>query len=239
MPPTIAIGFDFDHTLGVDNQIERIVALEMLAELARERDLTYDIAAADAAIDGVLATYRSGELTVEAGIAGFFERFAPAGSVVLDRANEFRDAVIARAPEFVRALPETEAMLAGLDALGVPYALLTNGWSPLQEEKARLIGFRGSVFVSERINTRKPEREAFNILAKHFELPLGDVWYVGNDPLADIAGAATHGVTTVWYDWEGLAYPRDLAPPTHTIHALAELPALLQGRAPGAANPRA
>ena len=238
MQSTIAIGFDFDHTLGVDNKLERTVALEMLQTLARSHDITYDVAAAETTIDEVLAGYRNSDQAVEAAIAGFFERFAPSGSAVMDSAGDFRDNVVARVAEFVTPLPGAQELLAELDAQGVRYALLTNGWSPLQEEKARLIGFRGSVFVSERVSARKPAREAFDLLAKHFDAAPADVWYVGDDPLSDIAGAADYGMTTVWYDWEGLAYPAGIARPSYTISALGELPALLQGRVSGAANSR-
>jgi putative hydrolase of the HAD superfamily len=105
--------------------------------------------------------------------------------------------------------------------------LLTNGWSPLQEEKARLIGFAGPVFVSERIGVRKPAAEAFGYLAKHFELPFGKIWYVGDDPAADCGGARALGMTTVWFDWEHRSYPEDLPKPDHVIHRLSELPGLL------------
>ncbi len=236
MPAPIAVGLDFDHTLGIDNKLERTVALEMLAVLALAKNISYDTGEAQRAIDGVLTRARSGEATIEAAIAGFFERFAPAGSATMDTAQEFRDTVVARAPQHIEARPGAEAMLAALDALGVRYAILTNGWSPLQEEKARLIGFRGSVFVSERIAARKPAREAFGLLVKHFDLPPAAVWYVGDDPEMDIAGAAAAGLTTVWYDWEGRAYADRVARPAYTIAHLDELPALLQGRIDEVAN---
>lgn len=236
MSSQIAVGFDFDHTLGLDNKLERTVALDMLAELARDRGRAYDLDVAQKAIDDVLVSYRSGSVTVEVAIADFFERFVPVGAAVMDRATDFRDAVVARAPEFVRARPELGAMLAALDALGVPYALLTNGWSPLQEEKARLVGFLGSVFVSERINSRKPARAAFDVLAKHLGVPLTSLWYVGDDPEADVVGPAALGVTTVWYAEDGAVYPSDLAAPAHTIASLSELPPLLQGRLAGTAK---
>ncbi|GAC1311124.1 MAG: hypothetical protein NVSMB21_20100 [Vulcanimicrobiaceae bacterium] len=231
MPATIAVGFDFDHTLGIDNKLERTIALEMLSELARAHALRYDAREAEDAIDDVLVRARSGATTIETAIAGFFERFAPSGSATLDTAADFRDAVVARAPALVEALPGATEMLATLDTLGVRYALLTNGWSPLQEEKARLIGFRGPVLVSERIAARKPAREAFELLVKHFELPPAQIYYVGDDPEIDVAGAANAGLTTVWYDWEGRGYPEDVARPSHTIASLADLPALVQGHA--------
>jgi FMN phosphatase YigB (HAD superfamily) len=236
MGSDIAVGFDFDHTLGIDNKLERTTALEMVAALAAREGIAYDAAAADAAVDEMLASYRGGSKSVEAAVAGFFETFAPAGAKVADAATDFRERVVERAPDFIEALPGALELLAELDSLGIAYALLTNGWSPLQEEKARLIQFRGSVYVSERIGALKPSREAFEVLRKHFDLPFERIWYVGDDPVADCAGAAGHGLRTVWFDWEGRSYPDSLARPEYVIHNLAELPALLQGRVREAAN---
>lgn len=230
MPTSFAVGFDFDHTLGLDNKLERTVALEMLGGYARSRDVAYDVGEAERAIDEALARSRGGGAPIELAIAGFFEQFVPAGAAAFDTAQDFRETVVARAPEFVTVLPGAESLLATLDEAGIRYALLTNGWSPLQEEKARLIGFRGSVFVSERIDARKPDRAAFDQLLKHFELPATAVWYVGDDPVTDVAGAAAAGLTSVWFDWEGRSYPQELARAHHTIASLDELPALLQGR---------
>jgi HAD superfamily hydrolase (TIGR01549 family) len=225
MASEFSIGFDFDHTLGIDNKLERTVALAMLADHAAAHGIQYDAAAAGVAIDETLAQYRSSDRSIESCIAGFFERFAP-DSNVLDITGQFRDAVVAAAPDHVQALPGATEMLAKLDEMGVPYALLTNGWSPLQEEKARLIGFRGPVFVSERIGVRKPSPEAFAFLAKHFELPFDAIWYVGDDPAADCAGARNLGMTSVWFDWENRGYPEDLARADHVIHSLDEIPRL-------------
>jgi HAD superfamily hydrolase (TIGR01549 family) len=237
MQPHIAVGFDFDHTMGLDNKLERTVALEILARLARARELEFDPALASQGMDEVLELYRSGKESVEAGIAGFLTRFIPGlGRVALDEAQSFRETVARRAPEFIVPLPHVQDVLAELDALDIRYAILTNGWSPLQEEKARLIGFRGSVFVSERIGVRKPSREAFETLAHHFELPLEAVWYVGDDPEVDCAGARAVGMTSVWFDWEGRTYPAALLQPDHIIHTFDELPALIQGRSGVTAN---
>lgn len=236
MQAPIAVGFDFDHTLGIDNKLERTVALEFLADLAERNSTSYDATAAEHAMDDLLARSRAGEMPIETAVAGLFEGFAPAGSAIVDLAQDFRDAVVARASDYVRALPGANELLAALDERGIPYALLTNGWSPLQEEKARILGFRGSVYVSERIGSRKPAREAFDVLTKHFELPAESIWYVGDDPQTDIAGAAAAGFTTVWFDWEGRSYPPDAVAPQHTIRSLHELIALLQGRGDALAN---
>jgi HAD superfamily hydrolase (TIGR01509 family) len=231
----LAVGFDFDHTLGVDNKLEKTVALDMLASLARRQGLRYDPGAAESAIEQVIRAYRAGEVTIETGIEGFFRTFLGGAGV---SAARFRAEAVARAPAFVRALPGAHEMLARLGGAGIVYAILTNGWSPLQEEKARLIGFDASVLVSERIGTRKPERAAFAALAQHLGLPLEALWYVGDDPFADCAGARAAGMTAVWFDWEHQAYPAAAPPPDHVIRTLAELPDLLQGRSGGAANRR-
>jgi FMN phosphatase YigB (HAD superfamily) len=234
---SIAVGFDFDHTLGIDNKLERVVALEMLDALARKHGVAYDRTAADEAIDATLQAYRHNEISVEAAIEGFFCRFAGFGPECLDEATLFRETVLGRAPDFVRALPGAAESLAALDAMGIPYAILTNGWSPLQEEKARIIGFDRSVFVSERIGAIKPHRKAFDVLARHFALPLEAIWFVGDDPASDSAGARELGLTAVWFDWENHVYPEDLLQPDHVIHRLEDLPVLLQGRQKEAAKP--
>ncbi len=234
----VAVGFDFDHTLGIDHRLEKTVALDMLGAYARGRGIAYDAEAAAAAMDGVLHAYRMGEQTVEAAVAGFFERFAPGGgNYIVDEAQKFRENVVARMSEFVAPVNGATELLSALDAMAIPYALLTNGWSPLQEEKARLIGFSGPVFVSERIGVRKPSREAFETLSKYFELPFERIWYVGDDPEIDCVAAQELGLTAVWFDWEGRTYPPDATAPAYTIRALDELPALLEAHAASSGAP--
>jgi HAD superfamily hydrolase (TIGR01509 family) len=229
MASRYAVGFDFDHTLGLDNQVERTVFLEMLASFAHENAASYDLAAAEGAVDDALHSYRTGTLTPEIAIAGFLERFVPVHRTpVTDTAHGFRDAVLAAAPGKISILAGARETLAALAAMDVPVAILTNGWSPLQEEKARTLGFEGSVFVSERIGARKPSPEAFAHLVTTFARPPADIFYVGDDPVADCAGAREAGLRSVWFDWEQRPYPADTPAPEFTIHALAELPALLR-----------
>jgi len=181
-------------------------------------------------------SFRRGEVPVETALEGLFLRLAGADSDNILVARRFREIVLQRAPEFVQPLPGLHEMLAALDGLGITYAILTNGWSPLQEEKARLVDFKAPVFVSERIGYSKPSQRAFEVLGRAFDLPAEAVWYVGDDPRIDCAGARNAGMTAVWFDWEGNAYDRSLAPPNHVIHALEVLPKLLQGQVSGAAN---
>ena len=207
-----AVGFDFDHTLAIDNKLERRVALQMLAELAGAQAVTVDPAEALSAADEMLHQYRSGSLPLETALPGFFDRFVELGDRAPEVSEQFETRVLELAPQSVEALPGANEMLAQLRRRGIPYAILTNGWSPLQEEKARLIGFEGPVFVSERIGLRKPQRDAFEFLVRHFDAPANDVWYVGDDPALDCAGARAAGLKSVWFDWESKTYPQELEP---------------------------
>ena len=232
----IAVGFDLDHTLLLDNKLERTVALELGEALCAKRGLAFDAATAGDSLDREIALMRTGNMPVETAIEGWLLEIAGPGLENALDAGRFRDMAVARAPEFVQAIPGVPELLEALDGLGVRYAILSNGWSPLQEEKARLIGFAAPVFVSERIGVRKPDPQAFRTLVHLFDLPAADVWYVGDQPAIDCAGALAAGLTAVWFDGEGNGYPEGLPRPEHTISSLAELPGLLQGRLSGAAN---
>ncbi len=225
-----AIGFDFDHTLGIDNKVERTVGLEMAEQLARLRGLHFDHELAVGAFDKAVAAARNQGLPIETALEGVFLELAGPGKENGEETGRFREEVVKRAARFVQALPGAETMLAMLDSLGVRYALLTNGWSPLQEEKARLIGFHGPVLVSERIGVRKPSRDAFALLAKQLGVESSSVWYLGDEPAIDCEGARSAGMTDVWFDSGERKFPPELSPPAYVIHALEELPALIQGR---------
>jgi HAD superfamily hydrolase (TIGR01549 family) len=222
------VSLDLDDTLVTDNRLERTVALVRLAALAAEHDTRYDRAAAEFVIDEFFSHDRDTDRDEDIFIAWFYERFARAGRSAMNAAHGHRAAVLAAAAKHVVALPGARETLVGLDRARIPYAMVTNGWSPLQEEKARMIGFRGPVFVSERIGARKPSPEAFAPLCDHFGVPFERIWHVGDDARADCGGAKRVGMTTVWFDRHGVAYPRDVAPPDHIVGSQAELLALIR-----------
>lgn len=221
------VGFDFDHTLGIDNKLERTIGVELLMRQARADSSSLDEAQALRAMDAALAVYRSERMRLEDALRSAFIRLERHGVDFEAVITRFRATVVARAPAFVKPLPGAIELLDALDRSGIPYALLTNGWSPLQEEKARLIGFRGAVFVGETGVTWKPSPRAFEKLRSYFAVPAERIWYVGDDPVADVAGSAAAGLRSVWFDWEKRPYPEGQDPPAYRIHALRELFALL------------
>lgn len=47
---------------------------------------------------------------------------------------------------------------------------------------------------------RKPNRLLFELALRKASLAAKDVWYCGDNPLADVTGAASAGIFPVWYD---------------------------------------
>src|SRR5579883_935033 len=171
-------------------------------------------------IDALLQHQRAGECSIEAAVEGFIaERGAPAAGF----ADRYKQLALEMVDAFVVPEPGVRTLLDGLSARGIRYAILTNGWSPLQERKAKRVGFDGPVLVSASIGVQKPERVAFELLAQALECAIGDAAYVGDNPLTDVAGARAAGMHAVWYDAEGATYPQDAPAPDAVIHSLADI----------------
>ncbi len=216
------IGFDFDHTLGIDNKLERIAFLRLLEHVIVAGGHALGTLAEESdRIDALLKDQRAGACTIDEAVRAFVaER-----GVVPDGAHveEYERMCLAMVDDVVVPLPGAREMLAELRARGTPVAMLTNGWNPLQTAKARRVGFEGPILASAEIGVQKPDPGAFAALARSLDLPPGEIWYVGDDPAIDIAGALAAGLKAIWLDAEGRSYPGDLPAPTRRIVALAEL----------------
>ena len=201
-----ALGFDFDHTLGLDHKLERAIGLEMAG------------ASAEREIDLALAAFRYGVLPID-------EALRAAG---IDP-ERFRERVLKHAPDFVTPLPGARELLSDLRRNGVRVAVLSNGWSPLQEMKAKLVGFDGPVLVSETMGVRKPHVEAFRRMEAALGTAARHIAYVGDDPISDVLGAVCAGMQGIWFDAEGRSYPQDMVPASARVSALAEVLTFVQG----------
>ena len=223
MTPLIAIGFDFDHTLGVDNGLERKALYAYARELGRSQD-PHD-AVVRKRFEDVLADFRAGLMTMDEMIAQFAAAIGadPAAANTTRWQQHCYDLV----DELVRAIDGALDVLAYLRARGVPAAILTNGWTPLQQKKiARALGGAGlgiPILVSDAIRAIKPQRAAFDALVAALAVPRERLWYVGDNARGDVGGALAAGLRAVWFDWENQSYPQDLPTPTLTIAALREL----------------
>jgi HAD superfamily hydrolase (TIGR01509 family) len=216
------IGFDLDHTLAIDNKLERVAFLRLLEEI--ERDTGRAPANLDdeiARIDELLAWQRKGPASIEDAVT----RFAREGGVEpkASYVESFRTMAVEMVDDFVIPIPGVKRMLAALKERGIAVAVLSNGWNPLQVRKAQRAGFEGPVLASADIGQQKPGARAFEVLLSALGTRPENTWFVGDDPHSDVDGSRSAGLHAVWFDWEKKPFPPELLPPPYTIHSLDEL----------------
>jgi len=115
----------------------------------------------------------------------------------------------------------------GLVRLHGRYALasLSNGNADLAR-----IGLDHLFAVSlnaRQIGAAKPERRCFERLAQELALTPGEIAYVGDDPLLDVAAARAAGLRTVWMNRRALTWPAELAPADLVVGDCLQLAAAL------------
>ena len=212
-----AVGFDFDHTLGIDNKLETVAFVQLAQQRARSTSHPFSEERATVAIGRELGNYRSGKCSFNDAVTRALEDAVGGGTFHERFVDEFRSLAVELVPQYVQALPGVSETLRGLDAASTPYAILTNGWNPLQQRKADQIGFTKPVFVSDDLGVRKPSIQAFNVLRDYFNLPADRIWYVGDDPKIDVLGALGAGMRSIWYNFERQKFPTDIPAPTAVV----------------------
>ncbi len=229
----ISVGFDFDHTLGIDNGLECKAVLALAADLG----LHLDDDAVKPAIESLLHDFREGTTPLARSLPAFF---AAHGLVNADGNIEvrWREHALALVDRLVEPLPGARELLRSLAERGIPVAVLTNGWSPLQEAKLAKIGYSGSILVSATIGRAKPDGRAFDLLARALNAPLAACWYIGDTPTVDVVGARDAGMHGVWFDWEGHPWPPGVSLPEARIERLPDFLELIPGSETAAENLR-
>ena len=230
----IGVGFDVDHTIAIDNKLERVAFLRLLEEIVNAGGCAIGTLDAEIVrIDDLLARQRAGAFSIDEAVC----RFVRERGIAHDEeryAQRFRAMALDMVNELVIPLPGAKQMFAALRERRVRVAVLSNGWNPLQVRKARRAGFEGTVLASAQIGAQKPELRAFAALTAELETPAERTFYVGDDPRADVEGARTAGLRAVWMDAQGTAFPADLPPPAYTVEALAQVVNLVLSPEPAA-----
>jgi FMN phosphatase YigB (HAD superfamily) len=222
-----AVGFDFDHTLGLDNGLETIAFYRLGAELGHsvsEHDPSWGAFIADG-----LSRFRAGAISLDRAVDEFVTHLggiAPATGC----GARYREICYGLVDELVTPIEGARELMDALAERRVPTAILTNGWSPLQYFKiARALDYSGPILVSDELGILKPDAAAFGKLIDVLRVPREAVWFVGDNPKTDVAGAQGAGLRGVWFDWEHMAYPADAPKPDVCIKHLGELLDLLPG----------
>jgi HAD superfamily hydrolase (TIGR01509 family) len=225
-----AVGFDIDHTLCIDNKLERVAFLHLLDRIVDEGGVSLgNLLQETEHIDELLVFARGGGGSIEDAIRSFVRERGVAPTP--EHVDGFKRMALAMAESFIVPDPHARATVAALVREGIPVAVLSNGWNPLQVTKARRAGFGGTVLASADLGVQKPNPRAFEALARELGTNPARCFYVGDDPRSDVAGAMGAGFQAVWLDHEGKSYPPDLPPPTHVVHSLEEVLRLVTAEA--------
>lgn len=221
-----AVGFDIDHTLCIDNKLERVAFLHLLERIVADGGTALgNLREETGAIDALLVAQRSGACTIEAAVENFARERGVAPTP--EYTQGFKQMAMAMVDAFVVPAPDARPMLDELARREIPVAVLSNGWNPLQIAKARRAGFHGTVLASGTLGVQKPDAAAFEALVERLGVDTQHCYYVGDDPAADIVGASNAGLQAVWLDNEGNAYPAGTGQPRSVIATLAELLSIL------------
>ena len=76
---------------------------------------------------------------------------------------------------------------------------------------------------ARQIGAAKPQQRCFEHLARELGLAVGEILYVGDDPLLDVAAARAAGCASAWMNRRGQSWPRELPPADLVIADCAEL----------------
>ena len=146
----------------------------------------------------------------------------------IDLVEELHDGVVAH----TRLDPLIACALRIADDAGWVPAVVTNGAVRQQEGKIRGTGLDRYVadwVISEEAGVSKPNPRIFALAAQRVRMPLRGAWMVGDSPEADIGGATSVGLPSVWLH-RGRTWSDDRFRPTRTADGLiAAVAAVLAG----------
>lgn len=136
------------------------------------------------------------------------------------------------AEPFLKATRVKEGAVAAIQFArksGFALGVLANSPHPgMIRERLRMAGlekFFDAILVSAEVGYRKPHPRAFLSALEALNAPPQGAIMVGDDPKADISGAKSIGMTTVWVKREGLAPPEEA---DAIVESLADLPRALR-----------
>lgn len=119
-------------------------------------------------------------------------------------AEELLAAFHERMPELVVCPSEVLAGLGRLREAGWRLGIVTNGAAGNQEGKIRRSGLAAMVdgwAISGAEGVAKPDARLFRVAAERCGADLaGGGWMVGDDPVNDVVGGRSAGLTTIWVD---------------------------------------
>jgi phosphoglycolate phosphatase-like HAD superfamily hydrolase len=131
-----AVGFDLDHTLGMDQHLEHTVLREMLLPTAPAGGA----ATLDVDITDALNAYREHGAPLSEALHELFWRRFGNRAHYQELLATFKQRAQARVAGHMRAFDGLAETFERLRSADIQIAVLTNGWNPLQAESSRHSG---------------------------------------------------------------------------------------------------
>ncbi|MCU4577517.1 HAD family hydrolase [Acinetobacter courvalinii] len=104
--------------------------------------------------------------------------------------------------KFSCCFKDVENTIIKLKEQGYLIGLISNGRTPFQEHNFYALGlteFFSSIIVSEAVGLRKPDPAIFLLSCRQLNVSPQDCTFVGDNELADIQGAKTVGMKTIFF----------------------------------------
>jgi len=153
--------------------------------------------------------------------------FAHLGVPVPECADAIGDHMTWSKEEAVQPFPGAVAALDGLRERGVRLGLVTNGSGEFQRRKLERFDLErhfDAVLVEGEWGAGKPDPTIFREALRRLDAATDDAWMVGDNLSADIHGAQSVGLRTVWIDATRSGLPTSPpARPDRVVHHLVEL----------------
>jgi putative hydrolase of the HAD superfamily len=93
------------------------------------------------------------------------------------------------------------ATLSALHAQGIRLGIVTNGEVQFQAPKITQLAisrYLSTVVISEAVQVQKPDPRIFAHALAEIGCHAADTWFVGDDPVNDVLGAAAVGLWAIW-----------------------------------------
>jgi len=107
----------------------------------------------------------------------------------------------------------------------VRMGIVTNGPDAIQNAKVEALAlwpYMGAVIISSAVGLSKPDERIFRVALAALEVKPNEAWFVGDNPMSDILGASTAGLTPVWIR-STHTWPQEHRQPRYQIDSLDEL----------------
>lgn len=219
--------FDADETLFDFNRSMRVALAKSLEKFDYPCGET-EINKYEKINQGYWRRFENGEVTKEQVRAGRFRDFLALIGLSCD-ANKFDLLYLNNLAVFPYLIDGAEGLVAALSGR-YRMSIITNGISFLQRkriESSPICGYFEHVFISEELNTKKPDKEFFDkVFSVYKDMPRKKALVIGDSLSSDIKGGNNAGIDACWLNRNGIK-PDNSIRIDYEVHSLPELKKLL------------